>query len=121
MCDTNIIIEFYKSNNQIIKTLKKIKENNIDISIITAGELLFGALNKKELSIIQNSIYSLNLIEINTDISSIFINLMSKYSLSHRISIPDCLIASTAVSYNIPLYTLNKKDFKFIEGINIYE
>jgi len=45
---------------------------------------------------------------------------MNEYTLSHNLSLPDGLIASTALIENVPLYTLNKKDFKYIEGIQFY-
>jgi len=48
LCDTNILIEFYKNNQNIIAELEKIGSKNIALSVVTAGELLFGALNKKE-------------------------------------------------------------------------
>jgi predicted nucleic acid-binding protein len=50
LCDTNIIIELYKNNQLIISALQSIGQPNIEISSITAGELIYGALNKKELS-----------------------------------------------------------------------
>jgi len=50
LCDTDVIIEFYKGNIAIIDELKKIGQSNIAISCITAGEIIFGALNKRELS-----------------------------------------------------------------------
>ena len=46
---------------------------------------------------------------------------MIKYSLSHKLSIPDAIIASTAIYYEIELYTLNIKDFKFIKDIKLYK
>ena len=49
LCDTDIIIEFYKGNELIASKLEEIGSSNIVISSITAGELIFGALNKKEL------------------------------------------------------------------------
>jgi tRNA(fMet)-specific endonuclease VapC len=54
-------------------------------------------------------------------ISTQFIELMETYSLSHKLSIPDALIASTALVHKIDLYTLNLKDFCFIEGLNLHE
>jgi hypothetical protein len=45
---------------------------------------------------------------------------MAQYSLSHKLTIPDALIAATALTHNISLYTLNLKDFRFIQGLNIY-
>jgi tRNA(fMet)-specific endonuclease VapC len=36
------------------------------------------------------------------------------------LALPDALIASTALVYNLDLYTTNRKDFDFIEGIKLY-
>jgi predicted nucleic acid-binding protein len=46
---------------------------------------------------------------------------MESYSLSHKLCIPDALIAATALTYSIELYTLNSKDFHFIENIQLYK
>lgn len=50
LCDTDVIIEFYRNNPGIISELKIIGQQNIAVSTITAGELIFGAFNKKELN-----------------------------------------------------------------------
>jgi predicted nucleic acid-binding protein len=121
LCDTNIIIEYFKGNSSVIGELKHIGDSNIYISIITSGELLFGALNKIELQKIQKKIELISQIPINEAISDIFTQLMIKYSLSHQLSIPDAFIAATALYYDVDLYTFNKKDFRFIPGIRLYK
>lgn len=45
---------------------------------------------------------------------------METYSLSHKLSIPDAIIAATALVYDLELYTLNLKDFRFIPGLTLY-
>ncbi len=49
-----------------------------------------------------------------------FLQLMEGYSLSHNLSIPDALIAATALEHMLELYTLNTKDFQFIPGLMLY-
>jgi predicted nucleic acid-binding protein len=39
LCDTNILIEFYKGNPQILQVLHQAGPDNLSISVITAGEL----------------------------------------------------------------------------------
>lgn len=117
ICDTNILIELYKNNQNIISNLQKIGEENIAISSVTAGELIFGALNKKELNTIKKDIENLSLLHITDKISMKFIELMFNYSKSHGLTIPDALIAATAIVNNLKLYTLNLKDFRFIDGL----
>jgi predicted nucleic acid-binding protein len=36
------------------------------------------------------------------------------------ISVPDALVAATAVSHNVALFTLNRSDFDFIKGLKLY-
>ena len=121
ICDTNIFIEFYKGNSEIIENLHKIGNDNIALSSVTAGELIFGAFNKTELRNIQKDINELRVLHINEKISRSFIYLMQKYSLSHNLDLPDALIAATAINNDFELYTLNLKDFKYIDNIKLWK
>lgn len=121
LCDTDVIIEFYKGNIQIANILRQIGIENIAISSITVAELFFGALNKNELNRISKDISLINVLSINQDINDTFIELMQKYSLSHKLKIPDSLIAATSIEYKINLFTLNKKDFAFISNLPLYD
>jgi len=121
LCDTNILIEFYKNNPQIIQTLRRIGQEHLAISVVTQAELYFGALNKAELLKIKKHLSLLQCCPIDNHISNAFLQLMESYSLSHKLSIPDALIAATALRYDMRLYTLNIKDFQFIPDLVIYE
>jgi tRNA(fMet)-specific endonuclease VapC len=120
LCDTNILIEFYKNNPKIVNELRQIGAERLAISIITQAELYYGAINKAELLKIQKHLNLLHNFPISNQVSTQFIELMERYSLSHKLTIPDALIAATALVNNLNLYTLNIKDFRFIEGINLY-
>ena len=85
LCDTNILIEFYKNNPSIIQELRKIGQNQI------------AAISQK------------------------FLELMEAYTLSHKLSIPDALIAATALIHQLELYTLNLKDFRYIPGLKLHQ
>ena len=49
LCDTNILIEFYKNNADVTDTLREIGFSDLAISTITVGELYFGARDRREL------------------------------------------------------------------------
>lgn len=121
LCDTNILIEVYRGNGLIINEVVKIGEQNIAISDVTCAELLFGARNKEELKILKKDIDKLTCIPINSQISNLSVRLVDKYSLSHKLSLPDALIAATAIVYGIELFTLNQKDFKFIKQVKLLD
>ncbi len=120
LCDTNILVEFYKNNPAVIDELRQIGPNQLAISVITQAELYYGAINKAELGQIQNHLNLLQNLPVNQRISTQFIQLMTQYSLSHKLAIPDALIAATALVHGISLHTLNIKDFRFIEGLNLH-
>jgi predicted nucleic acid-binding protein len=121
LCDTNIIIAFYKEDPNTLRQLRAIGQDRIALSIITVGELLYGALNKEEYKQIRQDIAHLHLFDLDPSIDEYFLELMDKYSLSHNVSLPDGFIAATAIAEDIPLYTYNKKDFSFIEELNLYQ
>ena len=121
LCDTNVMVELWKNNPPIAAELRQIGYAEIAISVVTQAELYFGALNKKELDEIRRHLSLISLLPVSEGISSQFILLMETYSLSHKLSIPDALIAATAIEYGLPLYTLNVRDFRFIQNLQLYE
>ena len=108
----------------------KIKENIIEngaaISIITFGELLYGAeksTNKESsLAIINGFIADLqiDILGLNQEIMQIYAK--TKKSLEEtgkRLDEFDLLIAATAVFHSLSIATLNLRHFKRITGLQI--
>ncbi|MEI6329432.1 MAG: type II toxin-antitoxin system VapC family toxin [Pseudanabaena sp. ELA645] len=120
LCDTNILIEFYKDNSKVVNEFHRLGISQLSISSITQAELYYGAINKNELQKIKKHLGLLSIFPVDVLISTKFIELMETYSLSHKLSIPDALIASTAIVYSLDLYTFNLKDFRFITGLNLH-
>lgn len=87
LCDTNILIEIYKGNADIVENIKHIGQENVAISHITCAELLYGARNKVELKAIRKDINKLSVIPIEPEISILAVELVEKYSLSHRLNL----------------------------------
>lgn len=121
LSDTNIIIDFYKEDAKVLSNLQLIGQKNIAISAITVGELFHGALNKNELARLINDMNHLNIIHADLKTSELFLQLMAAYSLSHRLSVPDGLIAATALSKSLTLYTHNLRDFRYIKEIVLFD
>lgn len=120
LCDTNILVELSKLNHDIIRELKFIGATNIAVSGVTAAEFIFGALNKSELNKILKALNAIRVIHVNEAISELAVELVKNYALSHTLAVPDALIAATALFHKIPLYTLNRKDFRFISGLQLH-
>ena len=116
LCDTNILIELYKANPTVIQSLQHIGLANIGISIITKAELFYGARDKQELVKIERHLLACHCFDINESISALFIELMSRYSLSHKVSIPDMLIAATAIVNELDIYTRSNLQRLMVQG-----
>jgi predicted nucleic acid-binding protein len=121
LCDTNILIEVYKENLAVINTVKQIGQANIAVSDVTCAELLYGARNKVELNIFRKDLDSLTVFPILSDISKMAVMLVEQYCLSHKLTLPDALIAATSIYHQVDLYTLNTKDFIFIPNIKLFQ
>lgn len=120
LCDTDVLIEFYKGNPATVQELQVIGQANIAVSVITKAELLYGAKDKKEFALIDSNLSQCACYQVTAEISGLFVQLMRDYALSHRPKIPDMLIAATAISQGLDLYTLNTRDFRFIGGLQLY-
>ncbi len=119
LCDTDVIIEYLKGNEETKEIFERLNKEEIGLSAITLMELYYGALNKRELNKIKKTLSTFNLFLITEEITEIAIKLIEQYSKSHGLKIPDALIASTAICYDIELWTYNVKDFRFIKNLKL--
>jgi tRNA(fMet)-specific endonuclease VapC len=117
--DTNVVIEIFKDNQMITERCFYIGIGNLCVSDVTVGEFYAGAINKEEWAQINKHLLQFPSLPINEAISSLMVELMEKYCLSHRPHVDDMLIAATALYYEMPLYTLNTKDFRYIPHLEL--
>jgi predicted nucleic acid-binding protein len=116
--DTNIVIEYIKNRNQeVVKYVDSF--DKVYINDVVIMELYQGARDKKELIYIKKKIMKFEVLKMNQEIISLAREILDRYTLSHNTKIMDALIASTVIMYNIDLYTFNKKDFRYLEQINL--
>lgn len=121
LCDTNIFIHVFNGNNTTIAHLETIGLTKIALSAITLMELYQGMGNKTELAQMKKKLRFYDVVQVDSAISKMAIELIESFKLSHNLQIPDAIIGATAIVYSIPLYTYNIKDFNFMPNINIYK
>lgn len=120
LCDTNIFISAFNGREDTIQNLTEIGVENIILSSITVMELYQGMGNKEELAKMKKRLKYYGVLHINKEISEKSVELIGLYKLSNNLQIPDAIIAATSLVKNIPLFTYNRKDFEYIESINLY-
>ena len=119
LCDTCILIDYLKGVVDIQQKLSKDRKQGLGMSSVTYMELMVGALNKREAGIIKKAFSDFEIVEISEAISTRARNLVENYAKSHDLLIPDALIAASALELQIPLYTANIRDFRFIPDLSL--
>jgi len=120
LCDTCVIIDFMKRRSPVLNELISHK-TPLFINSIIEMELLQGARDKQELRIIESQLRSFRLLNMQQDIFDLATQNIRRYRLSHNLALPDAIIAATATVYQVPLFTYNLKDFKFLPDIQLAE
>ena len=100
---------------------KNIELDNIVISAVTKMELMIGATGKNDMTRITGKLTRFNIALINNDITLRSFDLLQTYRLSQGLSLPDSLIAATALITDLELFTFNVKDFRYIAKLKLYK
>ncbi len=118
--DTDILIKVYRGDVSRKKDLEKLS-GRVAVSIITILELMQGVNSKKKLFELYRQAKAFTVLHIDNNVSELSYKLFKRYIADHSIRIQDSLIAATALHSKFPLFTDNKKDYNFIEGIEFYK
>jgi len=120
--DTNIVIYAINKVRYIDPYRYYLENSEPAISFITVAELYEGAfragVQTKTYHTIVNGMARYNIVPFSEEIGRLFGQI--RYERRFKpISVPDALIAATAMAYDLPLVTHNAKDFAGIEGLNL--
>ena len=115
--DTCIVIDYINGKLKLDKdNIKRCCFNSI-----VDMEVLVGVKNKRELNTTNKKLNLFKNISIEQEILDLARDLLDKYILSHNMGIYDSIIAATCIVYELPLWTYNKKDFKYIEELELVD
>lgn len=124
LIDTDILIYSLKNHPEVTENFKKRADTIKSISVITYGELIFGAfrLRKREANMAKarriGELFSI--VDILRAVVETFAELKSTlYSKGKPVDDMDLLIGATAVAYNYVLVTNNIQHFAQIPGITL--
>ncbi|HAN77628.1 MAG TPA: PIN domain nuclease [Bacteroidales bacterium] len=118
--DTSILIDYFRKKNKEKTILYALSEKySFAISVITKFEIWVGAdeIQREYWNKIFTGFRILSLTEIETDKAS---DILKHLKATNKvIELPDLLIASTALTNNLKLATINKKHFERITDLTI--
>jgi len=118
--DTNIIIDHLKGVSQATNQLKEVEKGTFTglISTITIMELMAAPkISEQKMNAIRELLDIFEHIPVDSRVASTAGAFLSIYRASHGLNPMDAIIAATAHENEAVLFTLNKKHFKFIDGL----
>jgi predicted nucleic acid-binding protein len=95
------------------------KAGVVKVSIVSNMELIIGCRNKAEVQKTEKFLADYDVLDITPLIGRKAYELISRFSKSHGLVIPDALIAATALVENAVLVTSNIRHFSMIEGLRL--
>lgn len=115
LLDTSILIKIWRGDEELDKKTQNLR---CGIETIVCLEFLQG-VNKRQKEKAEKFIERFEFIPFSSATSFIALDLIKTFAHKNGLRMPDALIAATSLEFNIPLLTLNTKDFDFISGINL--
>ncbi len=117
--DTDVLIDHLRGELKARDYFKHLKKSHsFSISVITLAEIEAG-VRASEYPIVQDFLSLFSVIPITEEIAKKAGTYKRSFSQSHRILLPDALIAATACIMEMPLYTFNLKDYP-MKDITVY-
>jgi len=120
LIDTSVIIGVLKAHDNALKLAEQVKGRPKAITDGIIGELLAGARNKQEFFVLHRHLQdNFMWLSANEQSSILFRRILLTYGPAKGVHLIDYQIAATAMAHGMPLLTLNKKHFAFIEGLTL--
>ena len=120
LLDTNFVINYFKGiyeGNARTFTDSIINETTF-VSVITRIELLGWQFLSHEDQLLINDFISDSIV---FSLEEPIIQQTIALRKTHKLKLPDAIIAATAVTHNLQLLTHNTKDFENIDGLTIID
>jgi len=127
LLDSTVLVDLARENpiaRDYVNTLKCVDDEQreaqrVVLSIVSAMELLVGCRNKREVRRIQKLLADYNALDLSPVIGRKAYELITRFSKSHGLGIPDALIAATALVEEAVLITANARHFDMIPGLPV--
>ena len=92
----------------------------LGISVVTRMETIRGCTSREVQQQAEKLLRRFQVLALNARISQRADELVARFYLSNNISVPDALIAATALEYDLPLVSKNQRDFRFLKEIGLH-
>jgi len=119
MFDSDILVWHLRGNTSATSAMEA--ERARDISVVSYMEVLRGVRDKRELRELKSFLaeFKFRVLPLSESIGNRAAVYLEEHCLRISMSVPDALLAATAVELSLPLATGNTKHFPPIDGLDI--
>lgn len=120
MFDSDILIWYLRRNPAAIRLVDETPSR--EIAIVSYMEVVRGVRDKREFRELKSFLaeFDFRMLPLSESIGNRAAIYMEQFSLRIDMSVPDALLAATAVEHALPLATGNTKHFPPIDGLDIH-
>lgn len=121
LIDSNILIEYLRAKDKEQTILVKFEKDDFYISVISIFELLAGANTNEKKEQAKTLIKGFSIVDFTEKEAELAgdISIFLKDEGINFKNFNDIFIAASALSHNLPILTLNTKDFQKIENLKL--
>lgn len=116
LIDTDVLIDISRGSADAADFVDALN-GEIFISRISAMELIIGARDRRDQTIIEEFIALFDIKELSEQMGNEAYKQLRQYGKSHGLRIADALIAATAKDEDLDLISKNEKHFRPIKGL----
>ncbi|MBX3405211.1 MAG: type II toxin-antitoxin system VapC family toxin [Phycisphaeraceae bacterium] len=117
--DSSVLIDFSRGHEAAVCCIETGPPSRFVVHPVSAAELLKGSKSRAELRALDELLDRFDRIRCQPQDFDHCVALVRRFSLSHGVGWPDCLIAATAIRLGLPIVTLNDKHFKVFKGLKV--
>lgn len=121
LLDTSVLIDFLRKNEKAKDIFSHIEDGKIKgfISVMTEAELFSG--KEAEIEKKRNAIVKLIELFKKIDVDDEIAQIAGNFRRHYNVALLDCIIAATAFSQDLKIWTKDVKDFKNIKEVKAEE
>lgn len=116
LVDTDVLIDISRGSSDAADFVDALP-GEVFIGRVSAMELIVGARNKRDQTVIEKFIGLYQIKELSDSIGKDAYRQLRKLAKSHGLTLGDALIAATAIESDLVLVSRNEKHFRPIRGL----
>jgi predicted nucleic acid-binding protein len=117
LLDSDILIDFFRGFPPSLAWFQGLNAVEIAVPGFVALELYAGCVTKREQTQIHRKLSPYAVLWPSAQAATDVIPIFATAHLSHSLGLLDSLIATTALTHNLPLHTFNQKHFAAVPGL----